>query len=307
MSATKHYSVGVFGIPELERRVLERIFSLSTSRPNAYRMLVEPDAQPVDIVLVDRLNSAAVNKVQALPGNGTPVVGVIHEKESDETYFVRRPFTATRTLGVLDRVVENEFQTRAPASVPAPASSSPGQAGAPAPAENARARAATPPVEDPKPRQGAARQHPNPADSGEFQKTFVNSGYRALVVDDSLPVRKQVAMALARSGISADFAENGDAALDLVAENDYDIIFLDVMMPGADGYEVCKAIKRNKQKKSIPVVMLTGKSSPFDKVKGKLSGCDTYLTKPVSIREFNQTLNKCLKEPMAFDYFAGLT
>jgi twitching motility two-component system response regulator PilG len=114
-------------------------------------------------------------------------------------------------------------------------------------------------------------------------------------------------MALERSGISADFADNGDAALDLIYKNDYDVIFLDVIMPGADGYEVCKSIKRDKEKKRIPVVMLTGKSSPFDKVKGKLSGCDTYLTKPVSIREFNRTLNRCLKEPLAFESMAGLT
>ncbi|HSS63164.1 MAG TPA: response regulator [Gammaproteobacteria bacterium] len=303
MSATKHFTVGVFGFPELERKVLERIFSLSASRPNAFQMLVEPNAQPVDIILVDRTNSAAVSKAQALPGNGTPVVGVIRDRESDEPYFVRRPFTATRTLGVLDRVVENENLTRVPAQVSPP----PVEARFPAPDARVPTLNTAAPPGQAKPSQAGASAQPNPVDSGEFQKTFLNSGYRALVVDDSLPVRKQVAMALERSGISADFAENGDAALDLVSQNDYDIVFLDVIMPGVDGYEVCKSIKRDKQKKNIPVVMLTGKSSPFDKVKGKLSGCDTYLTKPVSIREFNRTLNKCLKEPMAFESMAGLT
>ncbi len=303
MSATKHFSVGVFGVPELERKVLERIFSLSNTRPNAYRMLVEPNGEPVDIILVDRMNTAAVNKAQALPGNGTPIIGVVPDKDSNEPYFVRRPFTATRTLGVLDRVVENEILTRTPTPDPRP----PVESGVPAPRPKSPAQAKAPPPEPAKATRSAARSQSNPADSGEFQKTFLNSGYRALVVDDSLPVRKQVAMALERSGISADFAENGDTALDLIAKNDYDIIFLDVIMPGADGYEVCKSIKRDKLKKNIPVVMLTGKSSPFDKVKGKLSGCDTYLTKPVGIREFNRTLNKCLKEPMAFESMPGLT
>lgn len=303
MSATKHFSVGVFGVPELERKVLERIFSLSSTRPNAYRMLVEPDGQPVDIILVDRMNTTAVNKAQALPGNGTPIIGVVPDKNSTEPYSVRRPFTATRTLGVLDRVVEKEILTRTPSADPR----LPAESGAPAPRPKGPPRSATQATAPTRSQHSAAKSSTNPADSGEFQKTFLNSGYRALVVDDSLPVRKQVAMALERSGISVDFAENGDTALDLVAKNNYDIIFLDVIMPGVDGYEVCKTIKRDKLKKNIPVVMLTGRSSPFDKVKGKLSGCDTYLTKPVGIREFNRTLNKCLKEPMAFESMAGLT
>lgn len=311
MSANKHFLVGVFGVPELERQVLERIFSLSASRANVYRMLVDPDGQSVDILLVDKLSTAAAGKAETFANNRTPVVSVIQEKESKEPYFVRRPFTATRTLGVLDRVVENEIRNHASASEAPPAPASAAVPHSPAPGGNPRANSATPPAANSAAAQSRAspqaQRRANPADSGEFQKTFLNSGYRALVVDDSLPVRKQVAMALKRSGISADFAEDGETALTLVAKNDYEIIFLDVMMPGVDGYEVCKAVKRDKRKKNIPIVMLTGKSSPFDKVKGKLSGCDTYLTKPVGIREFNRTLNKCLKEPMGFDSIAGLT
>ena len=301
MTGSKHFSVGVFGVPELERQVLERIFSLSSTRTNAYRMLVEPDGQPVDIILVDRLNTAAVSKVQALNGSA-PVVGVVREAESKEPYFVRRPFTATRTLSVLDRVVDEALNGQTAAAAPLPAE---GQPSTPAPADadsfNPRARA-------PSPGQGSRHAAPRTLeDTAQFRKAFLAAGYRALVVDDSLPVRKQVSMALERCGIKADQAQDGDTALKLVSETDYNIIFLDVIMPGVDGYEVCKTIKRDKLKKNIPIVMLTGKSSPFDKVKGKLSGCDTYLTKPVSIKEFKRTLTKCLNEPMAFDSLAGLT
>lgn len=305
MSATKHFSVGVFGVPEPERQVLERIFSLSTTRPHAYRMLVEPDGHSVDIILVDRLNSAAVSKVQALNGK-VPVVGVVRDAESKEPYFVRRPFTATRTLGVLDRVVDEALQGQVSAAAPSPAHlqpSTPGAAGGTS--YNPRARA--PSTGQRSPGEGSPRAATGrPDDTAQFRNAFLAAGYRALVVDDSLPVRKQVTMALERCGIKADMAEDGDTALNLVSKTDYHIIFLDVMMPGVDGYEVCKTIKRDKQKKNIPIVMLTGKSSPFDKVKGKLSGCNTYLTKPVSIKEFKSTLTKCLKEPMAFDSMAGL-
>lgn len=260
MTTTRRYTVGVFGVPQFEQQVLARIFSLSSSRPNAYEMVIEPNGRPVDIVLVDRNNSAALAKMQEATGEGIPTVGIVRELEPSEPYFVRRPFTATRMLSTLDQVVEGEIELKGHES-----------AAAPPPATEAAA------------------------------------GYRALVVDDSAPVRKQVAMALERSGISADFAENGERALSLIAENSYDIIFLDVIMPGTDGYEVCRTIKRDKDKKNIPVVMLTGKSSPFDRVKGKLSGCDTYLTKPVSFKEFKQTLTRCLGSAMAFEPMAGLT
>ena len=125
--------------------------------------------------------------------------------------------------------------------------------------------------------------------------------YRALVVDDSMAVRKQIGLALERARIAAEFADSGERALALVEDGGYDIVFLDVVMPGLDGYDVCKAIKRDRSKKHIPVVMLTGRSSPFDKVKGKLSGCDTYLTKPVSRDDFVHTLKKYLKEPISLD------
>jgi twitching motility two-component system response regulator PilG len=77
-----------------------------------------------------------------------------------------------------------------------------------------------------------------------------------------------------------------------MGKNFYDIIFLDVILPGADGYQVCKHIKKNPLLKQTPVVMLTSKASPFDRVRGSLAGCDTYLTKPVDYQEFKQVLEK---------------
>jgi twitching motility two-component system response regulator PilG len=112
---------------------------------------------------------------------------------------------------------------------------------------------------------------------------------------------------LRRAGITAEFAEDGESALKLIEVKNYDILFLNAVLPGKDGYEVCKAIKKDKNKKHIPVVMLTGKSSNLDKLKGKMSGCDAYLTKPVSLKEFNQTLSKCLNLPPSFESMADTT
>ena len=88
-----------------------------------------------------------------------------------------------------------------------------------------------------------------------------------------------------------DLATNGQQAIELINQNYYDSVFLDVVMPGIDGYEVCKKIKRDKRTKHIPVIMLTSKSSPFDKVKGKLACCDSYLTKPVEHEEFQRVVS----------------
>ena len=119
-------------------------------------------------------------------------------------------------------------------------------------------------------------------------------GYLALVVDDSLPVRKQIELELKLLGVNADFAETGEQAFKLLDNKSYDIVFLDVVLPGVDGYQVCKTIKKDIMMKQTPVIMLTGKSSPFDRVRGTFAGCDTYLTKPVAHESFQEVVKKYL-------------
>ncbi len=118
---------------------------------------------------------------------------------------------------------------------------------------------------------------------------------KALVVDDSSTIRKQIELELKLFSIHVDMAESGDQAFALLEDNSYDMIFLDVVLPGIDGYQICKRIKKEKATKKIPVIMLTSKSSPFDRVKGSLAGCDTYLTKPVKQTSFQKVVKKYLK------------
>ena len=115
---------------------------------------------------------------------------------------------------------------------------------------------------------------------------------RALVVDDSKTVQNQILRELTSCKLNADIAETGEQALKMVDMKHYDIIFLDVVLPGMDGYQVCKNIKRNPVIKHIPVVMLTSKSSPFDKVRGSMAGCNAYLTKPVDYDKFHHVLDQ---------------
>jgi CheY-like chemotaxis protein len=117
----------------------------------------------------------------------------------------------------------------------------------------------------------------------------------ALVVDDSASVRKQLEIELDLFEVSVDYAEDAERALDLLAKKHYDVAFLDVVLPDMDGFSICKKIKDDKDSKSTKVIMLTGKASHADKVRGTLAGCDSYLVKPVGRTTFQATVKKFLK------------
>lgn len=116
----------------------------------------------------------------------------------------------------------------------------------------------------------------------------------ALVVDDSLTVREQMRGALERVGITCDMADSAEAAMRLLEHQTYNLAFLDVVMPGTDGYELCRKIKQNRYTRAMPVLMLTSRSSPFDRARGALSGCDSYLTKPITWDIFRESVDKAL-------------
>ena len=140
------------------------------------------------------------------------------------------------------------------------------------------------------------RQQPAPAARHEAaQSGFARpkrSQLSALVVDDSFPIREQIKLELEALVGQVDLAEDGERAIELITARPYDIVFLDVVLPGMDGYQICRTIKRDRRTKGTAVIMLTGKSSPFDRVKGKLAGCDTYLTKPVDHVTFQQVVRQ---------------
>jgi two-component system cell cycle response regulator len=119
-----------------------------------------------------------------------------------------------------------------------------------------------------------------------------SAGKKILIVDDSFPVRKYLEQKLPQlhsESLMMDFADSGRAAMEKIKLSAYDIVFLDVVMPGVDGYKVCKWIKSVRPKTRI--IMLTSKKSPFDKVRGSMSGCDAYLTKPPPDEKLVKVLN----------------
>jgi twitching motility two-component system response regulator PilG len=119
-----------------------------------------------------------------------------------------------------------------------------------------------------------------------------------MLVDDSPLARLQLRTELEQRGFEVEEADNVDEALSRLARRRFDGVLMDVLMPGIDGYEGCRRIKaRFRGGDGIPVVMLTSKSSPFDRIRGKMAGCDAYLTKPVDRAELHDVLARHFSQP----------
>lgn len=115
-----------------------------------------------------------------------------------------------------------------------------------------------------------------------------------LVVDDSATVRAFMRAKLAPFRFDVDYAENGEIAIDMAQAKNYTCIFLDILMPGMDGYQVCKRLKSSPVTKDAAVVMLSSKSSAIDKFRGSWAGCDAYLGKPVTEDDLLATIARYL-------------
>jgi twitching motility two-component system response regulator PilG len=115
-----------------------------------------------------------------------------------------------------------------------------------------------------------------------------------LVVDDSSTMRRLMDITLSQLDMQVEFADCAQDALTLLKSRRYDLVFLDVVLPDMDGYRVCKIIKGDKLTKLTPVIMLTSRDTTFDKVRGKMSGANTYLTKPLDRSVLLQEIGKYL-------------
>lgn len=116
-----------------------------------------------------------------------------------------------------------------------------------------------------------------------------------LVVEDETDVVNLLRYNLGRAGFQVLIAVTGDHGLDMARKMRPDIIVLDLMLPGMTGHEVCRALKNDANTEAIPVVMLTAKGEPHERVKGLELGADDYVTKPFSLRELVLRVQALLK------------
>jgi two-component system, cell cycle response regulator len=263
MSTEKFCLVGTLGLLEHEISLMQSIFRVSNNRDHVAYKLIHDNLGKAHIIVATIDNEAAMEAWQKLRNHGhSPVLVAVTPKELGKFpgYSFSRPFSPTKVLDVLDQAFEKEVSHLFDVQI----------------------------------------FH---GEDTAKQKAFAVSNkmargkHRALVVDDSNTVQAQLTRELVSFNIQTDVAETGEQCLKMIEEAHYDIIFLDVVMPGIDGYQVCKIIRRNQDQKHIPVVMLTSKSSPFDKVRGSMAGCSAYLTKPVDYEKFHQVLDQYILKP----------
>ncbi len=120
-----------------------------------------------------------------------------------------------------------------------------------------------------------------------------------LVVDDSLAVRAQLRALLEARGLNVADVDSAEAAIKAAAASHFACILMDVLMPGINGYEACRHIKARTYGGGRPtVIMLTSKSSPFDRISGKMAGCDAYLTKPIDAEHLYEVVSRYTAKPV---------
>lgn len=255
----QRYQVGLCGMSPKDRRMLEIVLTRTTAKRHSFDVLAEASDGRVDLALVDANNPLGLSLWQQLSQRWPRAVPVYVSDDGrlgQGNYRLLRRMLLSQVGQVLDEAIGRELGASAPAS--------PEAAAAPIPA--------------------AAPQQP----------AMAIGPLRALVIDDSSTVRSQLDTALSRIGFKVDQAANADEAAAAIMRQHFDLVFLDVVMPGTDGYTFCRNVRANKNTKSLPVIMLTSRSSPFDRARGALAGCDTYLVKPIDLKTFHNAVDRVL-------------
>ena len=119
---------------------------------------------------------------------------------------------------------------------------------------------------------------------------------RVLIIEDDREILKTLRRNLAHEEYDVYTAEDGDSGLEEARKVEPDLVILDIMLPGIDGYEVCRRLRKENQE--LPILMLTAKGDTSDRVRGLDIGADDYITKPFEIEELNARMRALLRRTM---------
>jgi two-component system, cell cycle response regulator len=307
--------VAIIGFAEADKESVSRFFKVSRFDKPQYIAISHTDKDPSDILMVNYDNPSALDErdsiLQSMPE--TQVVAVSRGPlDNPPEHHIRGMLFAARVLTALDKISIAQPNIQRVLYQPKLTGNNPGLPTILPAEENHEPKKAehekiltlsnsiqhqerdikiAPKIEEKVLEQIAAtvvsveipiQAHP--------QQIADAIGYRALVVDDSIAIQKSLEINLATIAQinKIDFADSGESALEKAESMQYDLIFLDVMMPGIDGYETCTRLRKKPEYKKTPIIMVSGKTSPLDEVKGVMAGCTTYLTKPVQHEAFQK-------------------
>lgn len=271
--SSQSFRIGIVGIDNKVLQSMSRIFAVTQYRTRRYQASVIPTASTdtpdqYDILMINMHNPLALGWYRNLQSVGyhfkKPLIKIIKASVKPKSIenVITFPFNPGKTLQTLDKYTVQNLNFLPELTI------------------------------------GCEKQPCDKTQSHiqllETKTPEKTSQFNALVVDDSLAVRRQLTLEFRLLGIEANVVESGERALEMCKSQNFDIVFLDVVMPGINGYNTCKAIKRTADNKKTPVILLTSKSGSIDKLKGSLSGCDTYLTKPINHNEFCNVVGQYL-------------
>ena len=127
--------------------------------------------------------------------------------------------------------------------------------------------------------------------------TTVSSPPHVLIVEDEPNIRELVCLHLGLEGYACEGVGNGQEALTRAERDRFDLLVLDLMIPGLDGLALCRAVRNGRANHDVPILMLTARRDESDKVIGLESGADDYLTKPFGVRELVARARALLRRP----------
>ena len=118
-----------------------------------------------------------------------------------------------------------------------------------------------------------------------------------LIVDDEPNIVIPLQFLMEQNGYSTLVAQSGEEALEMISKEKPDLVLLDIMLPGVDGFEVCEIIRLNPEWRNTRVIFLTAKGRDVDIAKGMVLGADEYITKPFSNQQIIDAVKKLLEKP----------
>lgn len=258
--------VAAFGLAGRFQRILEIVFR--HSRHNPYRFVLSAARGPgdYDLALVDMTTKGGADVAQTLrrlPEN-RPIVTVGRREDPtracDDLTLQR---FAINLLVVLNRTVEHNVLR-------------PARLGASAIARRAAAWV------------------------GQLDaETVLGRKARALLVDESPAVRRQLSLALDEMGVDCEGVGSGREALDVMAVRRYELVFMEADLPDMQGLRLARDIKRDPALHGMPVIILTRRTGALDVLRGAWSRCDSYLVKPVTLQTLRETVSRCLSKSLA--------
>ncbi len=122
--------------------------------------------------------------------------------------------------------------------------------------------------------------------------TLPGVGTSILAVEDDERIRTAVRLALEDEGWDVEEAESGERALEIFSGGPFDVVLIDLMLPGIDGFELCRSVRRNSD---VPIIMVTARTDTHDVVAGLEAGADDYLTKPFEPKELSARIRALLR------------